>query len=616
MGIETNQNSIHDKNQEKIDRRLQKEEMKIEQLLQKEKKEAVEKGVIENDQLQKSNLHDVPLKQSEKMDHPLLYNHTSRFNRMSEALLNAQQKFDLPSSKDLLRQLSPCIQKKIQELLEESKFDLSEEIKIQKFFDTLSRLIPLGIALFHGLSSDEHILNLSNMRSSMIHTLQEIGDLMLKHQGTFSLTSQGQKLASLLSSQLRSLSSETSQTNTLYEQLRSILGSTILPNTEMMSYPSVQYLADEIDAALAGNKSTVLVAGHRKLITDLVDADLLSPSILSGSKVKKSILVEIKAKLMQFRSSDDDKKGVADTSIKVDSPMTPSIGFLASFLNKIRALPEEIQSEAIKIILSTQPIMTYRLTNRTLGPHTVHFAHSLSHLAVDYSRQLGLLSANIEQAVAAREYLTRIFTGLMITASFLSRLEVDRGDGKAMRLEDKEIRQAQKEAAKELQMHDLPPFSFFALWAPFRNLEDSKRGKHKQAAQALAEFMQVLMQLAYLLVAIFTGGKKLGENGVDILLEENQLQISSYLDSLIFSLKKLNEKFGVRTNQALERCTRSQIALRESDFPEFWTQIFLFCREKSDLKDFLEEVDLMDFFYDTIRTLVGGSGFDTSVVRM
>lgn len=612
MGMEINKNSTRSLNQEKTSRRLQKEEEKVKRLLREEEKKAVEKSALQNDSLQKSNRSSALLKQSENMGHPLLCDHTSRFKRMSDALVNAQQTFQLPSPNDLLMRLSPEIQRKIQTILDESQFDPSGKVKIQKFFETLSRLIPMGIALFHGLSSEDRVVNLSRMRSSLINTLNEMGDLMLKYSKFPTHAKEGKKLTAQLSTQLRSLPMDISQTSVLSKALRTIIGSAITPHALLTRAHSTKQLISEITESLKGRKSFISVANNQKLIAKLVDANLLQPSLPSGSEIQKSVLADIKDQLERLQLPDDTQS----SSLDLGKPMSQSIGFLASFLNQIAMFPEKTQSKAIKLMISTQPFMTAHLSNQALGLRANHFAHRLAHIAVDYSQQLGLISNNAALIDSATEYLTCIFTSLFITASVLGRLEVDRGDGTAMRLEDEEIGKVQREAAEELQLHHLPPFSFFALWAPFRDLTDNKNKSQKEAAHELAKFMHILMQLVYLLVAIYTGGKKMGEGGIETLLKENQQQISYWLDDLIFLLKKLDEKFGVRTRHPIERCMRSRDALKTDDFSEFWTQIFLFCQEKSDLKDFLDEVDLMDSFYNTIKTLVSGSGFDTSSVRM
>lgn len=620
MGMEIGRDPLRsrDLERERERDRVQKNTTDAKETLQTDEKKAIEQESIKKDSIQKRQLHEVPLKQSAKMNRPLLRKHTSRFNRMSDALIDARKTYDLPSPKKLLKSLSPGLQEEITELIEDAMFNPGSGPKIQKFFDILSRLIPLGASLLHGLGSDDHVLNLPDLRAAMLDMLKETGEMMMKHQDSTVLSAEGKQLHAMLSSQLLSLPTDGTQTQALNEQLRSILGHTITPNAELISHGSVKHFTNEIDAALAKGGSEISVAQNQQMTDHLVDADLLPPSTLDSETVSSDTLKKIKGVLENFQASNTsgENSTPSTTQPHVGKPMAPTIGFLATFLSNIGVFPENTQAEVIKVMISTQPVLSYNMSNRALGPHTVHLAHSLSHMAVDLTSQLGLIPKHPAHMKSVSEYFTRIFAGLIVTASILGRLEVDRGDGKAMRLDDEEAGKAQRQAAQELKIHDLPPFSFFALWAPFADLQPDHRREHKKAAKALSDFMRVLMRLVYLLVAIYTGGKKLGKNGTDVLLEENQTYLEICLEDFIFALKTLNEKFGVLVAPTISRAEMAKNALLSADYPEFWHNIFKSLKENSQLNDFLEEVDLADNFYNTIRTLISGSGFDTSVVRM
>lgn len=618
MGMEIGPDPIRKRDLNQDRDLLQKEEIKAREAKQASIAKSLETEAIKNDSIEKRQLNETPLKLSEEMSRPLLSSHTSRFARMSDAIVNARKEFDLPTPRQLIKQLSPETQAKIKESIDESIFNPQGGVKTRKFFDLLSRLIPLGASLLYGLGSDDHILNLPQLRASLIDMLKETGHLMIQHGDSSILSKEGEQLIQLLSGKLLALPADETQILELNEQLRSVLGNTITPNVELISHGSVQHFTDEINTALSCGRSEISVADNQQLIDSLVDADLLPPSILDKKTIQASLLKELKDELQNFQHSEESSSTpiATDGASFTGKPMAPTIGFLASFLSNIGVFPEKTQAEVIKVMISTQPVLSYNMSNRALGPHTVHFAHSLSHLSVNLARELELIPGHPAHLKSVSEYFTRIFAGLMISAGILARLEVDRGDGKAMRLDDEEAGKAQRLAAQELKIHDLPPFSFFALWAPFADLQPDHHEEHRKAAAALSDFMRVVMRLVYLLVSIYTGGKKLGKNGIDILIEENQTYLINCLNDLIFSLKTLREKFGVNVISTLERCELSKKALLDGNNPEFWHQIFAALQEKSSLRDFLEEVDLVDHLYFTIRTLVSGSGFDTSVVRM
>ncbi len=595
-------------------RDLDQERLKIQQdalkadTTKETQKKGVERASLQKDTIQSNQVQHTPLKQSLKMNRPLLPEQKSQYTRMSDAIRNAITTFDLPTGKALIQSLSPEIQEMHKEVLENAMFSPSNPLKPNKFFDTLSHLIPLGASILNGLGSDEHVVNLSNMKSSMITMLQEMGELMSKHGESSTLSHEGKKLLSLLSGQLASLPNSGAQS--LNEELRAVLGSTATPNAEFASHSSVEYFTNKIDQALSTGQSQISVKGNHRLINDLVDANLLPPSTLEGKSISAQTLSEIRSTLGPLLSGEH-------SFHSGEKPMAPTIAFLASFLSSVEVFPEKTQSEVIKVMISTQPILSHHLSNRALGPHTVHLANSLSHFSVDLTNKLGLIPDHPTHIKSVSEYFSRLFAGLIITASILGRLQVDRGDGKAISIDEiNDAGKAQRNAAAELKVVDLPPFSFFALWAPFRDLQKGHSKEHKRAASELAKLMRILMKLFYLLTMIITGGKKIGDDGVDILLDENRTYLIQYIDDLVFSLKKIAEIFGVDSGSTIHHLKISKSALLEKKYPDFWMHIFQSINEKGDIHDFLEEVEVVDSFYDTLRTLVSGSGFDTTVVRM
>lgn len=605
--MEIGHDPLNNRNLDQERLRIQQDALKAENVKEAQKT-GVEQVALQKDSIQANTIKQTPLKQSLAINLPLLPEQSSQFDRMADAIRSAIIKFGLPTAKVLINQLSPRVQEMHREAMENSIFSSTNSLKPRKFFDTLSHLIPLGASIMNGLGSDEHVLHLSNMKNSMISMLQEMGELMAKHGESPMLSHEGKQLLSLLSGQLSSLPND--GTESFNEQLRSILGNTLTPNAEIVSHGSVKHFTNEIDQALSSGKSQIAVKGNHQLINNLVDADLLPPSTLDGKSVSAKTLLEIRTTLEQLQA------GNLSTNI-FDKPMAPTIGFLATFLSTIGVFPENTQAEVIKVMVSTQPVLNYNLSNRALGPHTVHLAHSLSHFSVSLSNKLGLISDNPAHIKSISEYFTRLFAGLIITASVLGRLQVDRGDGKAIGIDEiHDAGKAQREAAAELKVIDLPPFSFFALWAPFRDLHKDSSKEHQRAASELAKLMRTLMRLFYILIVIITGGKKMGENGIDILLEENSVHLSKCIDDFVYSLKKITEIFGVNTASTINHLHSAKSALLAENHPDFWEHIFQSINEKSDLNDFIGEVELVDSFYEALRTLVSGSGFDTSTVRM
>jgi len=131
------------------------------------------------------------------------------------------------------------------------------------------------------------------------------------------------------------------------------------------------------------------------------------------------------------------------------------------------------------------------------------------------------------------------------------------------------------------------------------------------------KFIRTFMSLLLMLVAIYTGGKKIGDNGVNIMLSTNADYIRGNIDNLIFCLKKLDELYGVNVKQPIQRCGRAKIALDAENYDEFWDHIIGFLTEKGDLFGFLEEVDQLDPLYESIHTLLKETGLEhLSIMRM
>lgn len=505
---------------------------------------------------------------------------------VQETVKEAQNSNQLPKTEDLFKLLPEETRK-----LLESLFDSSEGGKVnpKKFFDMLSKMIPLSMTLIqgNGKSGSGISTDLSETLASMINEMEAI---LQKHGDSASLSIENKNLLENLANQLKLIGMEKG-----------------LPN-------SFEPLSKELAALLAQESGkSVDVSSRQELIRQLVDAQALPTSYLSDASIPVKSLEKALEIIRQAGTASALRSGAASPH-----PTVQTMVQMSQIFNTVQAFPAEQRAKVIQLMMRTQGLFSTDTSLGFLGASTQKFSQSISNFLIGLTQGIGLIPSDKTVTDAGSQYLSRVFGELILAGAILGRLVIDKGDGKAMELNDAlQVGQAHMRATRDLGIIDLVPFSFLAFFAPFEQMGGGKSKAEREAVDALMKFIRTFMSLLFMLVAIYTGGKKIGEHGVDLMLEANADYLRGNLDNLIFCLKKLDELYGVSVQQPIQRCGRAKIALDQEDYEEFWDHIFGFLTEKSALFSFLEEVDQLDSLYESIHALLKESGMEhLSLLRM
>lgn len=496
---------------------------------------------------------------------------------IQETVKEAQKEHKIPKTDDLFKLLP----KETRELLD-SIFSSGFGAKInpRNFFDMLSKMIPLSIALVQGNGKGEGTANgdISQTLASMVNEMEAI---LQKHTDSTSLSQENKNLLENLANQLKTISQD-GQSQSMAKQLETLLSTT-------------------------GNP--VDVTKQQGLIKKLIDGQLLPSTMMNNSSIPKEVLQSALLQLQQSGSafSSNQSQGMVQTLVQ-----------MSQLFSTVQAFPPEQREQVIKMMMRTQTLFTSNLSQGLLGTNTQQMTKDISTMLLNLSQGIGAIPSNETIRAAGTQYLSRVLGELILAGAILGRLVIDKGDGRAMEIRDAlQVGQAQMRATRELGIIDLVPFSFLAFFAPLEQLGGGKSQAEKEAIDALMKFIRTLMSLLFMLVAIYTGGKKIGEDGINLMLEENHDYLSQNIENLIFCLKKLGEQYGVDVKSSVQKCARAKVALNAHRFDEFWDHIFSFLTQKNDLFAFLEEVDQLDPLYESIHSLLKESGFEhISIMRM
>ena len=294
MGMEINRDSFEQHLDEK-DKQLKKI-TENQEVINDEKNKRILRNSLTKDIIEKREKNQNTLKQSENMERPELIASKSGFQRMSDALVQARQKYELPSSMQLVEKLSPKMKQAVVNVIKNG--DVNGELKSSTlhFLESLSKLIPLGTSLFIGLHKSNRLFSYSFLKSSILNLFNESGELIKKYEGYL----QNSSHSHLLSSQLKDLINSENQTESLNIKLREILTGSLTPNVELISHQSLNPFKNSLRALTTSNAKDIKISEHQKLFTHLVDAQLLPASILNKETIARTTLENILNMLESF----------------------------------------------------------------------------------------------------------------------------------------------------------------------------------------------------------------------------------------------------------------------------------------------------------------------------
>lgn len=494
----------------------------------------------------------------------------SKISKVAEAKKPLLPEADPSSNRlDLFKLLSEETRQLLESLLSSSK---SGAVNSKQFLDMLAKMIPLSMTLIqgNGKSDVDTPQNLSETLASMVNEMEAI---LQKHSDSSTLSIESKSLLQNLANQLKTI--EVNRFEPMIKELIVLSGKTI--NT----------------------------AEHQLLVKQLVEEQALPEKWLSEPQIPAKALKQALTLIQQ-------------ETVNVTHPTVQTLVQMSRLFTTVQAFPIEQRAQVIQLMMRTQGLFSTTVSQGVLGPNTQQLTKDLSTFLISITQAIGVIPDNQEIADAGSQYLSRVLGELILTGAILGRMVIDKGDGKAMELNEAlHIGQEQMRASRDLGIIDLVPFSFLAFFAPFEQMGGDKSKAKKEAMNALMKFIRTFMSLLFMLTAIYTGGKKIGNHGVELMLEANADYLRSCIANLIFCLKKLDELYGVNVTHPIQRCGRAKTALDQKNYDEFWDHIFGFFTEKGSLFHFLEEVGQLDPLYESIHALLKESGMEhLTLMRM
>jgi hypothetical protein len=219
-----------------------------------------------------------------------------------------------------------------------------------------------------------------------------------------------------------------------------------------------------------------------------------------------------------------------------------------------------------------------------IGENVTKLNQGLTEIALKISSQLDLIPH--DKALPAKHYLSSAVDQFLLAGILMGKTLVMKSDGN------------------------------LAFFVPFRDMRESPSKAIKEAKESLMNLIRIMLRLVFILLAIQTGGSKLGNGGIDLLLNENADLVSHNLDDLIFALKKVSETYGVQVKIQIELAKMAKEALMQKNFPEFWTNCLKIFTKDTDLEKFVKETKDADPLYEVIHSLVNTAKIDENSIRL
>jgi hypothetical protein len=504
-------------------------------------------------------------------------------SRLNELIKQVQRKYELPKAQDLVKVLKPLTQQLVQSLSRQAKAD-GELVDPNKFFEMLERVVPLALAVINS-SGKQGSIDYSVLFQQMSMELKGI----LNHLMT----------SSHVPGELKGLMQQ------LQQQLQGLNGS-----GEPLVFP-VASLANQLEQLIAAG-TTLKVGENEELIRQLVDSGMLSKKYLDMDTLPLSAMQKALAQLQNLpvqavvRTVDQLlamlQSGAASNMEGRQMLLTQLTQFQA--MGQALSVTAGDRTEFMQVLMGNQLLYASGETQGMLGPKTQEIAGRLSDLIVHLAQQIGLNGNHPLVTKSGSESLFRLFSSILFGGAIFGRMIADRGNGKPWEMDEAYAGQLQMQSARELKIFDLVPFSLFAFYTPLKGNNKNEQEQRRKADHLMKELIRLIMKLAFMLTSIYTGGKKIGSDGIDYLLSANKKQLDHVLKQLTVVMKKIGGSFDIDIRWSITFLRRARQSLREENYQEFWAYIFAFFTDKNDLNVFLEEVEELDAVYASIHSII------------
>lgn len=273
----------------------------------------------------------------------------------------------------------------------------------------------------------------------------------------------------------------------------------------------------------------------------------------------------------------------------------------AFLLNKavVRELAKYVlpNGEAPEIQQMTTNVEFARSLFQAAGEKEISLWPKSAKLSSVVAETISLIPLKSKEEIPPKHELARSFEGAIVAGMALGRL---------IREGEKERGYKVKEEVLPFPIHELKvidqvPFSLLAHWVPLnRDGEGSKKMKEVLKG-VLMQLIRLMLKLIFLLFAIATASK--GNNSP--YLRQSAGYLGELLEEIAFSMKKVEEHYGVPFREPLAYLRVAKEALNAGDDEQFWQSLFGMIQEGRPLREFLEEFEMME---PLMKTLEGSLG--------
>ncbi len=344
-----------------------------------------------------------------------------------------------------------------------------------------------------------------------------------------------------------------------------------------------------------------------------------NPEIVDFPKELKDFILTIDLKnpesfkaIVEFLDNLENKSLI---SAKIDEPKAKVNHLLEHFsstirtLNALESFTGKQKSEVLLLLMGSQSIKSQGM----IGENLTKLNEGMTDLTINIASQLDLLPK--DKLLAAKTFISGVFDHFLLSGILMGKALVLTANGKLLNPENShQLQQILLEKKEEMKIFDQIPFSFLAFFAPFEDMQYGASNAVNIAKASLMNLIRVMLRVVFMLLAIQTGGPKLGENGIDLLLSENADYLSKNIQDLTFALKKVDEAYGVNVKHQIEHAESAREHLLSEKYPDFWSRILKIFVKDTNLANFLKETKDADPLYEAIHTLVNKPKInDTSI---
>ena len=274
-------------------------------------------------------------------------------------------------------------------------------------------------------------------------------------------------------------------------------------------------------------------------------------------------------------------------------------------------MPTFLKEAAAPLFVSHRMMAVLGRKDRMISP-------MVEEIASRFGKLIGSIAAPILPQVAKQpSYVGRVFEQAIFAGLAIGSILSNTHEGKLGRTDDlKSMTQIHFRTMQELKVIDQIPFSFMAFFVPFEDDAEDNREAFKAAKGLLMKLIRLLIKLVFVLMALVSGGSKIGPDGVEWMINENREILFEYLDEIQFSMRKVQEIYGANLEEPYANLTRAKDALSEMDLEVFWGQLFFITGKDRPLQEFLSEFEAADPFFKTLHKLYHSEEILPQVFRM